>query len=326
MTARVGVVVIGRNEGERLRASLRSLGDQPHVVYVDSGSDDGSQELARSVGVTVADLHVPPAFTAGRARNRGVAVLLEAVPGLEYIQMVDGDSTVEPGWIETGVAALDGDPGLAGVFGRLAEVAPNRSLYNRLCDLEWDVPVGPVRATGGNAMFRVAALRQVGSYAEALVAGEEPDLCLRMTVAGGWRFARLDAAMGRHDAAMTRFAQWWTRARRAGYAAGEHVARHRAAALPGDVAQVRRMLIWGIGLPVSAAVATALSAFYRAFGWWAAAVVALYLLQILRLASRGRALFPSVRQALAAGGLGVLHQVAAASGLIAQRLRQRPRC
>ncbi len=39
----LGVVVIGRNEGERLRRCLESvLGATPGVVYVDSGSSDGS--------------------------------------------------------------------------------------------------------------------------------------------------------------------------------------------------------------------------------------------------------------------------------------------
>ena len=53
----VGVVVIGRNEGERLIRGLRSALPQAQtVVYVDSGSTDGSQEAARGLGAQVVAL------------------------------------------------------------------------------------------------------------------------------------------------------------------------------------------------------------------------------------------------------------------------------
>jgi len=43
----VAIVAIGRNEGERLKRCLRSVvGKARTVVYVDSGSADGSAEFA----------------------------------------------------------------------------------------------------------------------------------------------------------------------------------------------------------------------------------------------------------------------------------------
>ena len=46
MIPRVGVVAIGRNEGERLRVCLESARRDVHaLVYVDSGSTDGSVEI-----------------------------------------------------------------------------------------------------------------------------------------------------------------------------------------------------------------------------------------------------------------------------------------
>lgn len=320
LSDRVGVVVIGRNEGERLKASLRSIAGMAHVAYVDSGSTDGSQDFARSIGVALIELPVPPKFTAARARNAGIADLLARAPDLEMIQMVDGDCVVEPGWIAAGAAALDVDRGLAGVFGRRAESAPDRSLYNRICDLEWNVPVGPVLATGGDAMFRVSALAQVGGYADDLIAGEEPDMCVRMARAGGWRFARIDAPMTRHDANITRFSQWWRRARRGGYAAAEHVARHGAGALPGDMAQVRRMLIWGLWLPAITMLSLLLALLDWRFSLIAVLLAGLYAAQTLRLARRERASWPSARLALCAGALRVLHQFAAVSGLAGRSL------
>jgi hypothetical protein len=42
-----GVVVIGRNEGQRLITCLGSVSTAAKVVYVDSGSTDGSVQAAR---------------------------------------------------------------------------------------------------------------------------------------------------------------------------------------------------------------------------------------------------------------------------------------
>jgi glycosyltransferase involved in cell wall biosynthesis len=53
----VGVVVIGRNEGERLKRCLISATTQStRVVYVDSGSSDNSPAIARDLGADVVDL------------------------------------------------------------------------------------------------------------------------------------------------------------------------------------------------------------------------------------------------------------------------------
>lgn len=312
--ARIGVVVIGRNEGERLRASLGSLAGRPHIAYVDSGSIDGSQDLARDRGVTLIELPVPPKFTAARARNAGMHALLKQAPALDFIQFVDGDCVVEPGWIDAAAAALEADPGMAGVFGRRREIAPGASLYNRLCDIEWDVPVGPTRATGGDAMFRVAALGEVGGYDPALIAGEEPDMCLRMGQRG-WRFARIDAAMTRHDAHILRLGQWWRRANRAGYAAASHVARHGPASLPGDLAQVRRMILWALALPLAIAALALLGLASRWFVPAAFLLLLVYPLQWRRLARAERRRLPATL-AWQAGGLRLLHQFAAMSGLV----------
>ena len=64
----VGVVVIGRNEGERLMLCLDSLqragAPLTHLVYVDSGSTDGSVERVRARGVDAITIDKP--FTARR--------------------------------------------------------------------------------------------------------------------------------------------------------------------------------------------------------------------------------------------------------------------
>ena len=195
MKERVGVVAIGRNEGERLRRCLTSVVERAGVVvYVDSGSTDDSVEMARGLGAMVVDLDRTTPFTAARARNAGLATLREAAPGLELVQFVDGDCEVAAGWLELAARQLDAEPQVAVVCGRRRERHPEASIYNRLCDIEWDTPVGYADACGGDALMRVAALAEVGGYDPDLIAGEEPDLCLRLRQRG-WKVLRMDAEM-----------------------------------------------------------------------------------------------------------------------------------
>jgi len=246
--ARVGIVVIGRNEGERFRACLDSLPAGLPVVYVDSGSTDGSVALAQSRGVHVVELPVTPGFTAARARNAGFDLLLRDYGDIEFVQMIDGDCTVDHGWLDAAVPFLAEDERLAVVFGRRRERFPHNSLYNAQCDQEWDVPVGEVRSCGGDALMRVAALREVDGYTADLIAGEEPDLCLRLR-ARGWHIRRINAEMTLHDANILRFGIWWKRAKRAGHAYAEHVWRHGRSADPDWIRALASMLVWAVLLP-----------------------------------------------------------------------------
>jgi glycosyltransferase involved in cell wall biosynthesis len=103
----IGAVLIGRNEGERLVAALAAAREQGlRMVYVDSGSTDGSVAAAAAVGAAVVDLDLSTPFTAARARNEGFARLLEDGP-VDYVQFIDGDCILQPGWIETARAFLD---------------------------------------------------------------------------------------------------------------------------------------------------------------------------------------------------------------------------
>src|SRR5688572_27955639 len=131
---RSGVVAIGRNEGERLRKCLESVArTSAAVVYVDSGSTDGSAAMARAMSVSVVDLDQSRPFTAARARNEGFERLIEIARDLEFVQFVDGDCEVIAGWIENAERALASDPKLAVVCGRRRERHPDASVYNRLC-------------------------------------------------------------------------------------------------------------------------------------------------------------------------------------------------
>ena len=247
-----GLVAIGRNEGERLRQCLLSVvGKVERIVYVDSGSTDGSVEMARSLGVDVVELDLSIPFTAARARNEGFDRLQQTVPNLEFVQFVDGDCEVVEGWIERAAQELIAKPEAAVVCGRRRESFPEQSIYNRLCDLEWDTPVGETKACGGDSMMRVAALQQVKGFDPSLIAGEEPELCVRLRQQG-WKIFRLDAEMTRHDARMMRFSQWWMRMLRAGHAYAEGAWLHGSSPERHWVKETKSIWLWGFAIPAIA--------------------------------------------------------------------------
>lgn len=248
----VGAVAIGRNEGERLRRCLESLSGQGlALVYVDSGSRDGSVDLARRLGVETVDLDMSRPFSAARARNEGFDRLLSVAPGVRYVQFVDGDCEVVGGWIDRARRELDDCPDVAAAAGRLRERHPEQSVYNRLADLEWDTPIGDAKACGGIAMMRVDALRRVGGFDPNLIAGEEPELCVRLR-RDGWKIRRIDSEMALHDMAMTRFGQWWRRTVRTGHAYAEGKALHGRPPERHYVRETRSIIVWGLVAPLSA--------------------------------------------------------------------------
>ncbi|MGY6694773.1 MAG: glycosyltransferase family 2 protein [Roseinatronobacter sp.] len=278
-SARTAIIVIGRNEGARLEACLASLPkDTAGIVYVDSGSTDGSVSAARRAGARVVELDPAIPFTAARARNAGVAALTAEALAPDYLQFIDGDCTLASDWLATACTFLDEAPKAAVVCGRRRERYPEMSVYNRLCDREWNTPVGQARACGGDALMRHSAFVDAGGFRDDLIAGEEPELCVRLRAAG-WQVWRIDAEMVLHDAAMTRFGQWWKRARRAGFAAAQGAVLHGRGPDRHGVVQTLRPLFWGIGLPV----VTVLGSFVTP---WAVALIAAYPAQVIRLALR----------------------------------------
>ncbi|MGG6294368.1 glycosyltransferase [Leptolyngbya sp. AN02str] len=248
----LGVVAIGRNEGDRLRRCLESLvGQATQIVYVDSGSTDGSVDLARSLGVDVVELDLSIPFTAARARNAGFIRLMQLNPRLEFVQFVDGDCEVAAGWLATAERFLRDNSRFAVVCGRRRERFPQATRYNLLCDIEWNTPVGEAKACGGDALMRVASVQQVNGFNSGLIAGEEPELCVRLR-RQGWKIYRLDAEMTLHDAQMTKFGQWWKRSQRAGHAFAEGSYMHGAPPERHWVKETRSNWLWGLVVPVVA--------------------------------------------------------------------------
>lgn len=245
-----GVVAIGRNEGERLKRCLSSIGGATRIIYVDSGSTDGSAAFAAHAGVDVVALDMSLPFTAARARNAGMQRLLQLVPDLDFVQFVDGDCELHPGWPAAAISYLVDHRQVCAIFGRRRERFPDRSIYNLMCDREWDSPVGEAKACGGDVMMRVAPFKAAGGYRDDMIAGEEPELCLRLRAAG-WKIWRLDREMTLHDAAMHHFSQWWRRQARSGYAFAQGAHLHGNSDERHWVWESRRALVWACLIPLA---------------------------------------------------------------------------
>ncbi len=254
----LGVVIIGRNEGERLVTCLQSvhassLKSVP-TVYVDSHSTDDSVAAAQGLGAAVVVLDAETPFTAARARNAGAAALFAAHPEITYVQFLDGDTELDPKWLAHAAEYLDRHATVAVVCGRLRERHPEQSLYNLLGDMEWDGRAGPVLEFGGIAMIRASIFQKLGGYNAAFIAGEEPDLAARMrlyTLATGRlaKIVRLNHQMALHDLAMRHFSQWWKRSRRSGHALAQLHHAHGRRPLLFYRKQFRSTWVWAVAVP-----------------------------------------------------------------------------
>ena len=253
--SQVGLVAIGRNEGKRLEQCLRSaLGTVGQIVYVDSGSTDGSVAMARSLGITVISLDLSIPFTAARARNAGLEHLLEIAPAIEFVQFVDGDCEIIAGWLEAATAALNDNANLASnvvaVCGWIKERYPKRSIYNRICSVEWGLgEVGLISSFAGNVMIRVDSFVAVEGFNPTIIAGEEGELSVRLRQQGG-QILRIDQECIWHDSDMQHFSQWWQRAKRCGYAYMQVSHLYRSTSEGLFRREIRRTWLWSAIFPL----------------------------------------------------------------------------
>lgn len=246
---RSAAVVIGRNEGAKLRRCLESVaGRFEPLVYVDSESSDGSRELANALGADVVCLDLSTPFTFGRARNLGARRVLQLAPGTAYIQFVDADSEVAAGWHDQAVQALAARPRLGAVWGMVRERNIDTSPFNRLYSLEFDARLSPTDSFGGMAMLRREALDAVDGYNESLATFEDHELSSRLR-ANGWQLQRLDGEMVIHEAGMSTLSGWWQREIRAGRGRARQVVLHGCTADRGWWRAYASALLWGLVLP-----------------------------------------------------------------------------
>jgi len=277
----VGVVVIGRNEGERLTICFNSILLYTNtIIYVDSGSTDNSIDIALNLGIEVVNLDVTIPFTAARARNEGFQQLCMLEPEISFVQFVDGDCELDEAWLDKSTKYLSHNSDVAVVCGRRRERYPHASVYNMLCDIEWNTPVGETKACGGDAMMRIGVFEQVSGFNPDVIAGEEPELCLRIRKTG-WKIWRLDSEMTLHDANIIRFNQWWKRNVRAGYAYALGANMHGNTPERHCIRETRRIWLWGFFIPIVTLLGGIVYPLFFLF-------LLIYPLQIIRLALKNK--------------------------------------
>jgi len=242
MSAQLSVVIIGRNEGQRLETCIRSVQAVHHatkiaeIIYVDSASTDDSVARAAALGTKV--LTVYPEYPAAAiGRNAGWQTAIAP-----FILFLDGDTILNSDFISVALEKL-ADPQVAVVWGHRREINPQTSIYQRVLDLDWVYPPGISTFCGGDALMRRTVLEEVGGYDAQLIAGEEPELCQRIR-AKGYIILHIDQAMTLHDLAITRSSQYWRRAVRAGHAYAEisTLLRQRAQNLPSE--ERKQPILW----------------------------------------------------------------------------------
>lgn len=312
----ISAVVIGRNEASNLFQCISTLvSSAQHVVYVDSGSTDKSVLVAKNAGAFSVQLDMQSPFTAARGRNVGFKHVMSMSPDTKYVQFVDGDCEIRPGWLDAGALFLQEHDCYAAVCGRLRERHPDASIYNRLCDIEWNGPTGDIESCGGIFLVRATAFAEIGGMNSAIAAGEEPEMCLRLRKAG-WRIARLDKEMALHDAALLRFAQWWQRVVRGGRGAVDVYTRTgRRVFAP----QVKRTQLWTVGWSFALLFSFMVNSIFQGTPWATLpilAVLACYPAQLARLTVKMRTKCPGWREAVAYGVLMLLGKWAEMQGQV----------
>jgi glycosyltransferase involved in cell wall biosynthesis len=309
----VGIVVIGRNEGDRLVACLQSLPlNRIPIVYVDSGSSDGSLERASQLGAEVVSLDLSTPFSAARARNTGCERIVNKNPSIKYIQFIDGDCMLFEGWLGVAHAALENNSELAAVFGCVVEINAEKTIYNTLCSLEWETSFGLVQASGafgGISMLRLSAFLNVKGFNPDVIAGEDAELAARLLLAHH-QIEKLDSPMVHHDANITRFGQWWQRSVRSGHAIGQRAHLHGSSVLKDCIRERTSVIVWGMLIPLVAVCTFFIST------WLMVGVVSLYGVLSLKIWRHRRRRGNSARDAGIYAVFTVLGKFAETIGLI----------
>jgi len=231
MSLQLSVVIIGRNEGERLTRCIRSVQamdfpkDEMEIIYVDSNSTDNSPQQAKALGVQVLVIQ-PDHPVAAFGRNAGWRAAQA-----DFILFLDGDTVLQSDFVKVALPILKQDDNIIAVWGHRRELYPKASWYHRVLDLEWIYPPGPSDFFGGDVVVRRQVLAEVNGFNTEIAGGEEPELCQRIRSCG-YTILHIDHPMTLHDLAITRWSQYWHRAVRTGHNFAEISTRFRYTAIP----------------------------------------------------------------------------------------------
>lgn len=221
----LSIVVIGRNEAERIGKCLESIQNEittfpsAELIFVDAGSTDDSVAIAARLGIKA--LEIDPA-NAASARNAGLARCTG-----KYVQFLDGDMILSPGWLQFALERLEVCE-FDAVAGKIVEETKNASIYSRVFGLDWNHKSGPVETLGGASLWRRQVIQRLGGFDEALDVGEDPDLSLRAR-ALGHQLMQLDVTMVGHSLGLRTLGDWVCRGKSVGRSTALVFKRHSQA-------------------------------------------------------------------------------------------------
>lgn len=203
----------GRALLERYLPSVAAQGAD--VVVIDDGSRDGTPEWLASAYPSV---RVVVQANAGvtAAMNR----CLEEARDAEFVLLLNNDVELTPGFVDTLVAALDAHPEAGSACGKMLDAA-DRSVLDGAGDVvrwsgacwrrghgerdagQYDAPEAVISPCGGAALYRRAALDDVGAFDADFVAYlEDVDWGLRAQLRG-WSCRYEPRAVCYHEGSAT---------------------------------------------------------------------------------------------------------------------------
>ena len=197
---RVSVVVATRDRRESLLRTLGHLAGGPPVVVVDNGSQDGTPDAVRGLGVRVVELR----HNAGAlARNVGVQTVTT-----RHVAFADDDSWWEPGALERAADLLDTHPRVGLLVGqvRLArDGAVDHVSRKHAAAVLGRSPGAPgpdvLSVPACAVVVRREAFRAVGGFDPLLFFGGEEHLLALDLAAAGWQLVHAEDVVAWHDPA-----------------------------------------------------------------------------------------------------------------------------
>ncbi|MET3926725.1 glycosyltransferase family 2 protein [Devosia sp. 2618] len=194
----VSIIIKTLNEAERLAATLESalaaVGADGEVIVADSGSTDGTVEIAQRYPVTLVQIAADQQPSCGLGPQLGY----QYSKG-DYLCLMDGDMLLDPAFLAKAVAYLDANPKVGGVGGRVVEMnLENLEFARRMSRGGAEYNAGPVDRLNGGGLYRRQAIADVGYLSDRNLHGyEEFDLGVRLRQAG-WGLYRLDTPFVQH--------------------------------------------------------------------------------------------------------------------------------
>lgn len=257
----VSVVIIGRNEGDRLIRCVQAVqnleypSEKMEIIYVDSRSSDGSAARVRNLGVEKVYILEQEKTCAAMGRNLG----LKHSKG-EFILFLDGDTQISSDFLVTAIPHFEQDE-IAIVYGKRIEIHPE-SRYIKLCGSDWSQRIpGFTETSAGDILMRSSVIKEIGGYKE-IIAGEDPEMS-NSVINAGYKILFLDKDMVKHDLAIYSFKQYWKHSVRSGFAYAVVADLTKERAIPLWLDKQRKIMLQGSAYLIAPFIALAASLFLR---------------------------------------------------------------